>query len=112
MSAASRRPSSRCPGPAPSSESRSGRRAFRVCAAVEIVDARAPSYQELRPLRVDPGGALPSPGFPVYGDLTGVLCGELRHPDDMLANVLSTAAGYAYSDAATEAAMMARAGLA
>src|SRR5262249_54120037 len=75
----------------------------------------APSYEQLRPFRKDPV----EPGkFPVYENLASVLVNAHREsdtanpqPDPIVAHVLGTCAGYAYSDGATVAMMMARLGL-
>lgn len=59
-------------------------------------------------------GGLPRPPFPIHADLAGRLAAAHRSgsgPDPLVAHVLATCAGYAYSDAATVAIMMARVGL-
>ena len=72
-----------------------------------ICDQVGPSYDDLRP-----GKPSTSATFPVYPDLVETLTKDgLRHPDPMVAQVLSTAAGYAYSDVGTVAMMMTRLGL-
>jgi len=71
-----------------------------------VVDETALTYEKLRPLK-----PTVTASFPVYHDLTSTLVGAEAHPDDTVAHVLATAAGYAYSDAATVAMIMARMGL-
>ena len=79
-------------------------------------EARAPSYRTLRPFR--DAAHVTSATFPVYPDLVGELLRahaapeDPPRPDPTVAHVLATCAGYAYSDAATVATMMARLGLA
>ena len=75
----------------------------------------APSYEELRPFRSRPA----EPGaFPVYEDLADLLAAahqpgstapQKAHP--IVAHVLGTCAGYAYSEGSTVAMIMARLGL-
>lgn len=71
-----------------------------------ISHCTAPSYEALRPLK-----ASLTPTFPVYRDLADRLVGAAAHPDPTVAHVLAVCAGYAYSDAATVATVMARLGL-
>ena len=71
-----------------------------------IVDETAPTQAELRPLKRSA-----TKTFPVYGELADRLVTTSLHPDDTVAHVMATAAGYAYSDAATVAMIMARMGL-
>jgi hypothetical protein len=71
-----------------------------------ITQAPAPEYQELRPLK-----SVKTNTFPVYHDLVERLLAGSKHPDDIVAHVLATCAGYAYSDAQTVAMIMARMGL-
>jgi hypothetical protein len=52
-----------------------------------------------------------SPGFPVYPDLTQTLLTASKHPDEIVAHVMATCAGYAYSDADTVSVVMTRMGL-
>jgi Lipase (class 3) len=67
-----------------------------------------PDYAQLRPLRS--GGPLP---FPIFKGLVDrLLEGPSGEPDDTVARVLGTCAGYAYSDESTVATMMTRLGLA
>lgn len=73
---------------------------------MRILDSRAPSYADLRPLK-----PARSESFPVYGDLAARLVATARHPDDTVAHVLATCSGYAYSQADTVAMIMARMGL-
>ncbi|NKQ54641.1 lipase family protein [Amycolatopsis sp. K13G38] len=82
--------------------------------------AKAPSNGTLRPLRK------PTPGFPVYPNLTDTLLDAMRTPgkptysqhagkaelDLVVAHVLATCASYAYSDEDTLSMIMARLGLA
>lgn len=70
------------------------------------VDATAPTYETLRPMRPKVSSA-----FPVYRDLTDTLVNTEVHPDDTVAHVLAASSGYAYSEAATVAMIMARLGL-
>ncbi len=71
-----------------------------------ITESRAPSYEQLRPLK-----PLTTPTFPVYEELSDRLVGREVHPDATVAHVLGTCAGYAYSEADTVAMIMARMGL-
>jgi hypothetical protein len=52
-----------------------------------------------------------TPTFPVYANLAGKLTKASAHPDDVVAHVLATCAGYAYSDADIVTMIMARLGL-
>jgi hypothetical protein len=78
--------------------------------------ARAPSYPRLRPFRAPEG--VTSPTFPVYDGLVDTLLRAHAAPPDpprwdpIVAHVLATLSGYAYSDAATVAMIAARLGLA
>ena len=73
-----------------------------------IRDEVGPSYEHLRPARARATTA----SFPVYHDLVATIAKQgLAHPDDTVAHVLATCAGYAYSDAGTVAMMMTRLGL-
>jgi predicted lipase len=72
-----------------------------------LVDkAIAPPYATLRPLM-----PRKSETFPVYEQLAKRLSEGIDVPDPTVAHVLATAAGYAYSEAATVAMIMARMGL-
>lgn len=71
-----------------------------------IVDRLAPTYERLRPLK-----PVSTPTFPVYPDLVEQLVEATAHPDDTVAHVLGTCAGYAYAAADTVAMIMARMGL-
>lgn len=71
-----------------------------------VTESTAPSYEELRPLK-----PLITDTFPVYHDLPNILVATESHPNSVIAHVLGTCAGYAYSDADTVAMMMARMGL-
>ncbi len=71
-----------------------------------ITESRAPSYEQLRPLK-----PLTTPTFPVYAELANRLVVTEVHPDATVAHVLGTCSGYAYSDADTVAMIMARMGL-
>jgi hypothetical protein len=73
---------------------------------VLISDKTAPSLKELRPLKSSRTAT-----FPVYQDLTGSLVGAQTHPDDTVAHVMGTCAGYAYANSETVAMIMARMGL-
>ncbi len=73
---------------------------------MEIQDCTAPSYKELRPFKPKK-----TETFPVYDDLVGKLVAAKKHPDDNVAHVMGTCAGYAYSDGQTVAMIMARLGL-
>jgi hypothetical protein len=69
-------------------------------------DTVAPDYRYLRPLK-KPESAT----FPVYKKLETALGQATEHPDNVVAHTLATCSGYAYSDAATLAMIMARMGL-
>jgi hypothetical protein len=69
-------------------------------------DAKAPTYDELRPY-----GHRETSGFPVYKDLERRLLNAAEHPDPQIAHVMATCAAYAYSDAETVSMIMARMGL-
>jgi Lipase (class 3) len=73
---------------------------------VLILDSAAPTYKALRPMK-------PSctPTFPVYADLATRLAMPTAHPDDVVAHVLATCAGYAYAQSDVVAMIMARMGL-
>lgn len=71
-----------------------------------ITESKAPSYEQLRPLK-----PLITPTFPVYQGLADLLVTTEAHPDSTVAHVLGTCAGYAYSDGDTVAMIMARLGL-
>ena len=73
---------------------------------METKDFTAPSYKELRPLKPEK-----TKTFPVYDDLVSKLVAAKKHPDDKIAHVMGTCAGYAYSDGQTVAMIMARLGL-
>ena len=73
---------------------------------METKDFTAPSYKQLRPLKPEK-----SKTFPVYDDLVNTLVAAKKHPDDEIAHVMGTCAGYAYSDGQTVAMIMARLGL-
>ncbi len=79
-----------------------------------FAEARAPSYRQMRPFRA--AANVTSPTFPVYKDVVAdllrahALIEDPPKPDRTVAHVLATCAGYAYSDAATVAMMMARLG--
>jgi len=80
-----------------------------------VAEVHAPSYARLRPFRAP--GAVTSPTFPVHRDLVDTLLRAHLAPadpprwDPVVAHVLATLAGYAYSDADTVATMAARLGL-
>jgi hypothetical protein len=79
---------------------------------MEIKEFKAPSYRELRPLR--PLKDITTDTFPVYQDLVGKLVAakfDPEHRDEVVAHVMGTCAGYAYSDGQTVAMIMARLGL-
>ncbi len=79
---------------------------------MEIKEFKAPSYRELRPLR--PLKDVTTDTFPVYEDLVGKLVAAKvnpEHRDEVVAHVMGTCAGYAYSDGQTVAMIMARLGL-
>ena len=71
-----------------------------------ISSCAAPSYDVLRPLKPNVTAT-----FPVYRDLAGRLLSAAATPDPTVVHTLATCAGYAYSDCATVAAIMARLGL-
>ena len=76
---------------------------------MEIKEFKAPSYRELRPLK-----DVTTDTFPVYRDLVGKLVAakfDPEHRDEVVAHVMGTCAGYAYSDGQTVAMIMARLGL-
>ena len=73
---------------------------------METKDFTAPSYRQLRPLKPEK-----TKTFPVYDDLVNTLVAAQKHPDDEIAHVMGTCAGYAYSDGQTVAMIMARLGL-
>ncbi len=75
---------------------------------LHVSDAEAPSYEVLRPYGRSAGDA---DRFPVYKDLEEHLLTTHEHPDPVVAHVMATCAGYAYSDAETVAMIMARLGL-
>ena len=78
-------------------------------------ETRAPSYARLRPFRSPEG--VTSPTFPVHHELVETLLRAHAAPSDpprwdpVVAHVLATLAGYAYSDAETVATIAARLGL-
>jgi hypothetical protein len=74
---------------------------------MEITDSKAPSFEQLRPLK-----SLTTSHFPVYPNLVDLLVGQREHPDDTVAHAMATCAGYAYSAPDTVAMIMARMGLA
>jgi hypothetical protein len=74
---------------------------------MEITHFKAPSYQELRPLKPQK-----TETFPVFSDLVDKLAAAEKHPDEDIAYVMSVCAGYAYADGQTVAMIMARLGLA
>jgi hypothetical protein len=82
---------------------------------MRVVSAAAPSLAELRSARESVVGS----HFPVHHDLADRLVkisgppgpGGLTQDDFLVAHVLATCAGYAYSDAATLSMIMARMGL-
>ncbi len=80
-----------------------------------FAQARAPSYPRLRPFRTPE--SVTSPTFPVYDGLIDTLLRAHTAPSDapswdpVVAHVLATIAGYAYSDAETVAMIAARLGL-
>ena len=71
------------------------------------MQASAPSYRTLRPLRAEV-----TTGFPVYKDLSAAMVGANNHPDETVAHVLAACSGYSYASADTVAMIMARMGLA
>lgn len=82
---------------------------------MRFAEARAPSYSRLRPFRT--AESMTSPTFPVYPGIVDTLLGAHAAPSDpprwdpVVAHVLATMAGYAYSDADTVAMIAARLGL-
>jgi len=70
-------------------------------------DTRAPDPEALEPLK----DVAAMPRFPVYEKLANVLNETVDHPDDKVAHVLATCAGYAYSTDETVAMIMSRMGL-
>ncbi|MGA2166232.1 MAG: hypothetical protein ABSH36_17440, partial [Solirubrobacteraceae bacterium] len=73
---------------------------------MEIKECKAPSYQELRPLKPHK-----TKTFPVFADLVDKLVTADKHPDAEIAYVMGVCAGYAYGDGRTVAMIMARLGL-
>jgi hypothetical protein len=71
-----------------------------------ITQSTAPTYEALRPLK-----PARTSTFPVYARLADALVATREHPDEHVAHVMATCAGYAYSDAATVAMITARLGL-
>jgi hypothetical protein len=69
-------------------------------------DAKAPTYDELRPY-----GHRETSGFPVYKDLERRLLNASEHPDPEIAHVMATCAAYSYSTPETLSMIMARMGL-
>ncbi|MCC5580400.1 lipase family protein [Microtetraspora sp. AC03309] len=69
-------------------------------------DAKAPTYEELRPY-----GPRETAGFPVYKDLEQRLLDAVAHPDPEIAHVMAACAAYAYSGPETVSMIMARMGL-
>ncbi|PVG83627.1 hypothetical protein DDE18_04675 [Nocardioides gansuensis] len=74
---------------------------------VFTLDSRGPDPKALEPLK-DPAAM---PRFPVYPNLAETLNETVDHPDDTVARVLATCAGYGYSTADTVAMIMSRLGL-
>jgi len=74
--------------------------------SMQVTHAVGPTFAQLRPLK-----PVPTPGFPVYGDLVERLLAAQRHPDDTAAHVAAVCSGYAYAEEETVAMMMARLGL-
>ncbi|MGV9709517.1 lipase family protein [Gordonia sp. NPDC003424] len=74
---------------------------------MHISAAVAPSEATLRPTMLDS----PTAEFPVYPDLVDDLAGASRYPDPTVQHTMAVASGYAYSDASTMTAMMARMGM-
>jgi hypothetical protein len=74
---------------------------------LRVHDVKAPSYEYLRPFDESPL----TRGFPVYPNLVDHLVSVQDHPDPIVEHVMATCAGYAYSDAETLSAIMARMGL-
>lgn len=73
---------------------------------MRVQEATAPSYDTMRPLKPTTTAT-----FPVYGRLDDLLAEAKTHPDPLVAHVLATCSGYAYSSADTVAMIMARLGL-
>jgi len=72
-----------------------------------IRDQVGPTFDDLRPGKPRVTGT-----FPVYDHLSALMVDKkVTHPDPMVAQVLASAAGYAYSDVGTVAMMMTRLGL-
>lgn len=69
-------------------------------------EAKAPTYDELRPF-----GPRESAGFPVYRDLEGLLLSPGPHPRPEIAHVMATCAAYAYAGPEVVSMIMARLGL-
>jgi hypothetical protein len=69
-------------------------------------DAKAPTYEELRPY-----GHRETSGFPVYKNLEARLLNAVDHPDPEIAHLMATCAAYSYSDPKTLSMIMARMGL-
>ncbi|MEV7971150.1 lipase family protein [Sphaerisporangium sp. NPDC088356] len=69
-------------------------------------DAKAPTYDELRPY-----GHRETSGFPVYKNLETRLLNAVDHPDPEIAHLMATCAAYSYSDPKTLSMIMARMGL-
>ncbi|MEU8272333.1 lipase family protein [Sphaerisporangium sp. NPDC049002] len=69
-------------------------------------DAKAPTYDELRPY-----GHRETSGFPVYKNLETRLLNAVDHPDPEIAHLMATCAAYSYSDPRTLSMIMARMGL-
>jgi hypothetical protein len=68
--------------------------------------SKAPTYRELRPVKGT------GPTFPIYHDLVDGLVGvERGHYSELATHVCAVAAGWAYAESDTLAAMMARLGL-
>lgn len=60
---------------------------------MEMFEAVAPTYEQLRPMKAKRTGT-----FPVYPDLPDRLAAAPATPDPTVAHVLATCAGYSYSD--------------
>ncbi len=73
---------------------------------MQLTDCLAPSYEELRPFKLQR-----TKTFPVYPDLVDKLVSALTHPDKTIAYVMAVCSAYAYSDVQTVAMIMARMGL-
>jgi hypothetical protein len=69
-------------------------------------EAKAPTYEELRPF-----GHRETSGFPVYKNLEERLLRARAHPDPEIAHVMATCSAYAYSGPETVSMIMARLGL-